>query len=272
LFTTFVFSSIYSFRVIKDQKFIKQVLEERLSIGQRLFINKPLLIKPEDETERGKIIIKDLGLEYDLSDLDAQHKDLINASNLILKDIVGVVDLNYEQKFKILFYKSFFNGLPFAAIIPGGNLVFDLDMFYLFADEAQLAGVLCHEVGHQVLFHFARSQEYSEGLWYPFYYPAKFFFMGFRIPLIDFFVEGARKKGEQEEADILAVQYMFKLGYDSTSYIKFEQKYFNDNRVRACQVEFNELKKTFPNKELKTFRYTNAGHFSKSINSHMRGR
>ena len=116
-----------------------------------------------------------------------------------------------------------------AFALPGGYFYVNSGLILAADEEAELAGVMAHEIGHVAAHHAARQQ--TRGNWLN---------IG-SIPLI--FVGGGLGYGLQSlaslalpltfvsfsrtfeaEADYLGVQYMYKSGYDPQAFLSFFEK------------------------------------------------
>ena len=118
-----------------------------------------------------------------------------------------------------------------AMALPGGFFYVNSGLIMNCDEEAELAGVMSHEISHVVAHHAARQQTkmnyaqigsiplmiISEGSWtgYGIYEAAQL-----AIPLT--FLKFSR--GDEAEADFLGVQYMYKAGYDPQSFVTLFEK------------------------------------------------
>jgi beta-barrel assembly-enhancing protease len=118
-----------------------------------------------------------------------------------------------------------------AMALPGGFFYVNSGLIMNCDEEAELAGVMAHEISHVIAHHAARQQTkmnyaqigsipliiMTEGSWtgYGIYEAAQL-----AIPLT--FLKFSR--GDEAEADYLGVQYMYKAGYDPQSFITLFEK------------------------------------------------
>ena len=118
-----------------------------------------------------------------------------------------------------------------AMALPGGFFYVNSGLIMNCDEEAELAGVMAHEISHVVAHHAARQQTkmnyaqigsiplmiISEGSWtgYGIYEASQL-----AIPLT--FLKFSR--GDEAEADFLGVQYMYKAGYDPQSFVTLFEK------------------------------------------------
>ena len=118
-----------------------------------------------------------------------------------------------------------------AFALPGGFFYVNSGLLMNCDEEAELAGVMAHEISHVVAHHAARQQTkmnyaqigsipliiMSQGSWtgYGIYEASQL-----AIPMT--FLKFSRM--EEAEADYLGVQYMYKAGYDPQSFITLFEK------------------------------------------------
>jgi predicted Zn-dependent protease len=124
-----------------------------------------------------------------------------------------------------------------AFALPGGFLYVNSGLLLAADEEAQVAGVVAHEVAHVAARHWASQMTKQTLLQYalipliftPMSYPV---YMGamqglqIGIPLV--FLKFSR--GAEAEADLLGLQYMYKAGYDPTAYVTFFSKIIEQDR------------------------------------------
>ena len=118
-----------------------------------------------------------------------------------------------------------------AMALPGGFFYVNSGLIMNCDEEAELAGVMAHEISHVIAHHAARQQTkmnyvqigsipliiMTQGSWtgYGIYEAAQL-----AIPMT--FLKFAR--GDEAEADFLGVQYMYKAGYDPQSFVTLFEK------------------------------------------------
>ncbi len=118
-----------------------------------------------------------------------------------------------------------------AMALPGGFFYVNSGLIMNCDEEAELAGVMAHEISHVIAHHAARQQTkamyaniasipliiFTQGSWtgYGIYEAAQL-----AIPLT--FLKFSR--ADEAEADYLGVQYMYKAGYDPQSFVTLFEK------------------------------------------------
>lgn len=124
-----------------------------------------------------------------------------------------------------------------AFALPGGFFFVNSGLMLRAESESELAGVMAHEIAHVAARHGTRQATKNQlinfatipllfiGGWtgYGIYQAS-----GFLIPLT--FLKFTR--GMESEADFLGVQYLYKAGYDPTSFIDFFEKMLADEKRR----------------------------------------
>ena len=117
-----------------------------------------------------------------------------------------------------------------AMALPGGFFYVNSGLILAADDEAELAGVMAHEIAHVAARHATREMTRANyanmasiplifvGSWGV--YEAASIAMNLALPLT--FMKFSR--GFEGEADYLGVQYMYKAGYDPQAYVSFFEK------------------------------------------------
>ncbi len=118
-----------------------------------------------------------------------------------------------------------------AFALPGGFFYVNSGLILAADNEAELAGVMAHEIGHVAACHVAREQTRSNivnlasiplifvpGGWAV--YEGTQAAMGIGVPLT--FMKFSRSF--EAQADFLGMEYMYKAGYDPQSFISFFEK------------------------------------------------
>ena len=130
-----------------------------------------------------------------------------------------------------------------AFALPGGFFFINSGLILAADEEAELAGVMAHEIAHVTARHGTRNASkaqiaqwamlplliFGPGGWagYGIYQG-----LSFGLPLA--FLKFSR--GAEREADFLGIQYMYKAGYDPTSFISFFEKIKEIERKRPGSI------------------------------------
>jgi predicted Zn-dependent protease len=116
-----------------------------------------------------------------------------------------------------------------AFALPGGFFYVNTGLILAADDEAELAGVMAHEIAHVAARH--GTKQMSKGQLFQIATIPLIFVTGgigygiqqaanFLVPVT--FLKFSR--GMEEEADYLGVQYLYKTGYDPSSMVRFFEK------------------------------------------------
>jgi len=130
-----------------------------------------------------------------------------------------------------------------AFALPGGFFFVNSGLILAADEEAEMAGVMAHEIAHVTARHGTKNASkaqiaqwatlplliFGPGGWagYGIYQG-----LSFGLPLA--FLKFSR--GAEREADYLGIQYMYKAGYDPTSFISFFEKIKEIERKRPGSV------------------------------------
>jgi len=130
-----------------------------------------------------------------------------------------------------------------AFTLPGGFIYVNTGLLHAAGSEAQLAGVLAHETAHVACRHWASDMTKQTLLQYamipliftPLSYPVYLGIsegMNFGIPLA--FLKFSRN--DEQQADFLGLQYMWKAGYDPNAYLAMFSKIITEQRSNPGSV------------------------------------
>lgn len=124
-----------------------------------------------------------------------------------------------------------------AFALPGGFLYVNTGVLQAATEEDQVAGVMAHEIAHVAARHWASQMTKMTLLQYAsiplMFTPMSYGLymaiaegMNFGIPVA--FLKFSRN--DEAEADFLGIQYMYKAGYDPSSYVAFFGKIMQEER------------------------------------------
>jgi predicted Zn-dependent protease len=130
-----------------------------------------------------------------------------------------------------------------AFALPGGFLYVNTGLLLAADGEAQLAGVMAHEIAHVAARHWASTQTKATILQYAML-PLIFTPMtyGVYMGVMEAYMNGVPlaflkfSRSDEAEADYLGLQYMYKAGYDPESYMEIWSKVINEERSAPGSV------------------------------------
>lgn len=109
-----------------------------------------------------------------------------------------------------------------AMALPGGSFYVSSGLLLAVEEEAELAGVMAHEIAHVAACHAARQWSSSEGAIVPsvpvVLAPGGIDNIGGIGGLVRF------RRGFEAEADYLGIEYMYRAGYDPSALVSFFDK------------------------------------------------
>jgi len=158
-----------------------------------------------------------------------------------------------------------------AFALPGGFFFVNTGIIIAASNEAEMAGVMAHEIGHVAAHHGMKAQTKGDLINYA-SIPAMIFLGGWTGYAIR---QGAQlaipmgfltfSRANEAEADMLGLQYMYKTGYDPNSFVDFFEKVQSlekrkpgtmsklfsshpptDDRIKAAQKHIQEQLKPRP--------------------------
>ena len=124
-----------------------------------------------------------------------------------------------------------------AFTLPGGFIYVNTGTILAAEEEDQLAGVIAHEIGHAAARHWASTMTKATLLQFAML-PLMFIPMSAAVyyGVMEAYLNGVPMaflkftRKDEEEADFLGVQYMYKTGYDPNSYVGFFGKVMDEER------------------------------------------
>lgn len=204
----------------KDKKLSDK--EDVSKIGQRDVDGKLNLVSLEKEIAMGKQYAQQIEQSVRLVEdpviieyVDRVAQNLVRNSDAKVPFTVRVVDSDEINAFAI----------------PGGFFYINSGLILAADEEAELAGVMAHEIAHVTARHATRQMSraqivnwamlplliFGPGGWagYSIYQGLNF---GLPVAFLSF------SRGFEREADFLGLQYMYAAGYDPTSFVSFFEK------------------------------------------------
>jgi predicted Zn-dependent protease len=168
-----------------------------------------------------------------------------------------------------------------AFALPGGFFFVNSGLILQADDEAELAGVMAHEIAHVAARHGTRQATRGEiaqigmiaaSIIVPYGWTGYAAMQGASMAIPLGFLQFSR--GMEREADFLGLQYMYKAGYDPTSFIDFFEKIesmekkkpgtmskvfsthpMTEDRIKAAQENIQQNLKVRPEYVLDTSEY-----------------
>ena len=199
----------------------------------------------EDAIGRSELqkIIKQFGGEY-------QNSKLKNYVESLGNFLVSTSELS-DKKFTFTILNT---PIINAFALPGGFVYLTRVLIYLCQNEAQLAGVIAHEIGHITARHTARRYTKSVGT-------------GVLLQILNVFSQNnfvnnllgqsaqlyllSYSRSQEYQADKLAVRYMIRAGFDAkemANFLRIMEEYAEVQReILKIKNKVSELLKTHPN-------------------------
>jgi len=214
-------------------------------IGDRGVGNGVNKYSPERERELGHALAQDVDSTSKL----VADPEITEYVNCLGQRIVGNSDAQVPFTIKVI-ESDEIN----AFTLPGGYLYVDTGLILAADNEAELAGVMAHEVGHVAARHATRARTRRE-IWQYASIPLVFGGLaGVVAPML--FTKFGRDA--EREADLLGLEYEYAAGYDPQAFIQFLEKLqtkekqslvakafashpATEDRIRRAQKEISSL-------------------------------
>ncbi|HKZ51784.1 MAG TPA: M48 family metallopeptidase [Candidatus Acidoferrales bacterium] len=222
-----------------------------------LLLAPPAALAGDDKKDVDKIGERDVGKGWNLYSLEreiALGKQLAQMVEQSARLVEDPVVIEYVDRVAQNLVRNSDARVPFtvkvidsdelnAFALPGGFFFVNSGLVLAADEEAELAGVMAHEIAHVTARHGTRTATkaqiaqwamipliiFGPGGWagYGIYQG-----LNFGLPLA--FLKFSRNA--EREADFLGIQYMYKAGYDPTSFITFFEKIREIERKRPGSV------------------------------------
>jgi len=130
-----------------------------------------------------------------------------------------------------------------AMALPGGFFYVNSGLILRADEEAEMAGVMGHEIGHVAARHWGRNQTKGEiAQWAtiplillgPGGWAGYGIYEGLNVAMPLSFLKFSRD--QEREADYLGLQYMYKAGYDPNAFVSFFEKVEAEERRRPGSI------------------------------------
>jgi predicted Zn-dependent protease len=208
-------------------------------------------VKPGSEADVNAIGHRNVGKGLDFYSLDreiALGKQLAQEVNKNAKFLDDPVVTEYVNRVAQNLVRNSDARVPFtikvidsdvvnAFALPGGFFYIDSGLILKADTEAELAGVMAHEIAHVCARHGTKEQTKGDivqlasipaMIFLPYSWAGYAIYQGmnFMIPIT--FLRFSRK--DEAEADYLGLQYMYKAGYDPNAFVAFFEKLAVDEK------------------------------------------
>jgi predicted Zn-dependent protease len=157
---------------------------------------------------------------------------IVNYINKVGQNLVRNSDARVPFTFKVIDSDA-----VNAFSLPGGFVFVNSGLILQASDEAELAGVLGHEIAHVNARHGTKQATKSDiaqmamipiSILLPYGWAGYGIYQGLNFGIPMAFLHFSRK--DEEQADYLGIQYMWKAGYDPNAYVSFFEKIAAEDR------------------------------------------
>ncbi|MBA3255215.1 MAG: M48 family metalloprotease [Pyrinomonadaceae bacterium] len=201
-------------------------------IGKRN-INKGIIAGMSGSTEKEVRLGRELAAEVDRQAKFVDDPVITEYVNRVAQNIVLHSDAKVPFTIKVIDSDE-----VNAFALPGGFFYVNKGLVLAADSEAELAGVMAHEIAHVAARHAVENQRKAELTQYAILIPAIIFggglgqliYQGGGFAALLGFMRFSR--GAEEEADKLGVQYMYAAGYDPTAMATMFEKLESKNKKK----------------------------------------
>ncbi|HYN26607.1 MAG TPA: M48 family metallopeptidase [Pyrinomonadaceae bacterium] len=201
-------------------------------IGKRN-INKGIIAGMSGSTEKEVRLGRELAAEVDRQAKFVDDPVITEYVNRVAQNIVLHSDAKVPFTIKVIDSDE-----VNAFALPGGFFYVNKGLVLAADSEAELAGVMAHEIAHVAARHAVENQRKAELTQYAILIPAIIFggglgqliYQGGGFGALLGFMRFSR--GAEEEADKLGVQYMYAAGYDPTAMATMFEKLESKNKKK----------------------------------------
>jgi predicted Zn-dependent protease len=206
--------------------------ENPTMIGKRN-INKGIIAGMSGSTEKEVRLGRELAAEVDRQAKFVDDPVITEYVNRVGQNIVLHSDAKVPFTIKVIDSDE-----VNAFALPGGFFYVNKGLVLAADNEAELAGVMAHEIAHVAARHAVENQRKAEIAQYAILVPAIIFggglgqliYQGGGFAALLGFMKFSR--GAEEEADKLGVQYMYAAGYDPTAMATMFEKLESKNKKK----------------------------------------
>lgn len=175
---------------------------------------------------------KKLAQEVERSARLIQDPIILNYINKVGQNLVRNSDARVPFTFKVIDSHE-----VNAFSLPGGFVFINSGLILQTSDEAQLAGVMAHEIAHVAARHGTKQATKKDivnaamvpiSVLLPYGWAGYGLYQGLNFGIPMAFLHFSRK--DEAQADYLGIEYMYKAGYDPNAYVNFFEKIRAENR------------------------------------------
>ncbi len=175
-------------------------------------------ISPDEEIAMGLQAAPEMAAQYGGLDTDTQAQvHVVKVGKRVLRES-NASQANWKYQFNLLADTETVN----AFALPGGQVFLTKALYNLLTTDAQLAGVLAHEIGHVAARHGAEhiaKQRLAQGLTGAAVVATGDQRTGYAAAMIGQLVNMKYGRGDELEADKLGVRFITEAGYDPRAMI-----------------------------------------------------